>query len=138
MKRLIILVFSLVLIATLAVGCNSGTTISASLGRQFTLSIGQTASISSEKLDIKFLDITEDSRCPKDVTCIWAGQVSCALKLKSGGKAESVKLTQPGLADAGSRQKLGAYTYIFNVEPYPESGREIQKKDYLLLMTVMK
>ena len=37
------------------------------------MGIGQTASIEGEKLVIKFKAVLEDSRCPVNVVCVWAG-----------------------------------------------------------------
>ncbi len=122
---------------SLLIGCTSNT-VKASLGKEFTLAIGQSATFSSENLKIEFLDITEDSRCAKDVQCFWAGQVSCSLEITKNGTAQQVKLTQPGLSDASDGQTVGNYNYRFTVEPYPESTKEIEKKDYRLKMTVSK
>jgi hypothetical protein len=122
---------------SLLIGCTSNT-VKASLGKEFTLAIGQSASFSSENLKIEFLDITGDSRCAKDVECFWAGEVSCSLQITQNGISEQVKLTQPGLSDAGAGQTVGNYNYKFTVEPYPESTKEIEKKDYRLKMTVTK
>ena len=43
------------------------------IGKEFSLGIGQTASIEGEKLVIKFKAVLEDSRCPVNVVCVWAG-----------------------------------------------------------------
>jgi hypothetical protein len=107
-------------------------------GRNFTLAIGQSATIVDEKLGIKFLDVTEDSRCPKNVTCIWEGRVTCSLEVTKDGLKESVNLTQPGLTDAAAGQPLDGYTARFTVAPYPEAGKQIAKSDYRLRMTVSK
>jgi len=107
------------------------------LGDRVTLNIGQTASYEGD-LKVKFLDVTEDSRCPQNVTCIWAGQVSCSLEVTTAGKTEGVTLTQPGLTDAAAGRPVGAYTFRFDVEPYPEAGKQIEKTDYRLLLTVTR
>ena len=44
-----------------------------SLDKEFSLGIGQSASIDGEKLVIKFKAVLEDSRCPINVVCVWAG-----------------------------------------------------------------
>jgi hypothetical protein len=98
MRKLIGLLLVLTVISLL-IGCTSNT-VKASLGKEFTLAIGQSATISSENLKIEFLDVTADSRCPKDVECVWAGEVSCSLQITQNGISEQVKLTQPGLSDA--------------------------------------
>ena len=43
------------------------------INREFSLGIGQTASVEGEKLFIKFKAVLEDSRCPINVVCVWAG-----------------------------------------------------------------
>jgi hypothetical protein len=43
------------------------------INKEFTLGIGQTASIGGENLVIKFKAVLEDSRCPVNVVCVWAG-----------------------------------------------------------------
>lgn len=32
-------------------------------------------------LKIKFLNITEDSRCPSDVVCVWEGQATAVINI---------------------------------------------------------
>ncbi len=43
------------------------------LGEEFELAVHQTAQITDENISITFQEVLEDSRCPVDVTCIWAG-----------------------------------------------------------------
>jgi len=43
------------------------------IDKEFSLGIGQTANIEGEKLVIKFKAVLEDSRCPVNVVCVWAG-----------------------------------------------------------------
>ena len=84
-------------------GCSSGLdAVAAALGEEFSLSIGQSASIEGEYLEIKFLEVTEDSRCARDVTCIQAGWVRCSVDLvrsnpSYGTVPDRMVLNQPGL-----------------------------------------
>ena len=57
------------------------TPISAILDTQFQLQLNQTAVISSENLKIHFTNITEDSRCPSDAQCVWAGRATIAVTI---------------------------------------------------------
>ena len=47
-----------------------------------------------ERVPIRFDAVTEDSRCPPDVQCVWAGRAH--VRLVIGG--EAVELSVPGLA----------------------------------------
>ena len=38
----------------------------------------------SEKMTLEFIDLLEDSRCPPNANCVWAGE--CSLTLKVNGK----------------------------------------------------
>ncbi len=38
------------------------------------LRVGETASLDGGALQISFVDVREDSRCPKDVMCVWSGR----------------------------------------------------------------
>lgn len=112
--------------------------VTASLDKEFTLAIGQTASIRSEGIQIRFKDVVGDSRCPKGVTCVWQGEVSCALQMTVGGVAEDIVWKQPGLTDEHSRINYKGYLFAFEVEPYPEAGKDISKNEYRMKMTVSK
>lgn len=47
------------------------------------------------------LRVLEDSRCPQDVTCVWAGRLVLSARVRDHGRAETVKLT------LGIPQKVG-------------------------------
>jgi len=39
------------------------------------------------KITVKFVEIVEDSRCPPDVNCVWAGNAKIKVTLSKGRKA---------------------------------------------------
>jgi len=45
----------------------------AHLGQKFMLRVGKQLGFDGSSLKIKFLSVGSDSRCPKDVTCVWRG-----------------------------------------------------------------
>lgn len=52
-------------------------------GERKEIPIGSSASysVNGQKVDVKFEKILEDSRCPKDVVCIWEGQAKLQFTL---------------------------------------------------------
>ncbi len=130
---LVIVVLSLVL-----GGCTgSSQEVKAKLGEEFSLQIGQTALLADENVKITFKEVITDSRCPKNVTCIWAGQVSCLTEVTKGGTLNKLVLTQPGLSDPAT-ESFNGYKVAFNVTPYPEAGKQIAQDEYRLVLTVSK
>lgn len=60
---------------------NSQTTPSVDLGADVTLAPGASAAFESASIVVQFLGVTADSRCPRDATCMWAGEVSVLLSI---------------------------------------------------------
>jgi hypothetical protein len=107
------------------------------LGQQFSLGIGQAAAVTGEDFAIKFVALTADSRCPRGVTCIWAGEVSCQVAVTANASSYQVVLTQGGGADQAIQTVVG-HDISFHVEPYPAAGQPITQDQYRLVMTVTK
>jgi len=117
-------------------GCSGKSTdLEAGLGEEVLLAIGQSVILKGEDLSIEFVDVVEDSRCPRDVTCIWEGQAVCALKITSGESVSDLTIVEPGLSPGLSGAVFGTYDLSFTLEPYPESTLEISKDEYKLKLT---
>jgi len=93
-------------------------------------------------ITVKFDDVITDSRCPKNVTCIWAGEVVVLVTLYNDGKKlEQKKLT---LSPTSQLQDLTGNLYAtntlkltgFNVFPYPDTKAKIDKKTYALKIQI--
>lgn len=112
--------------------------VEASLGQEFSLSIGQSALITGQDLEIRFEKVVEDSRCPKDVTCVWAGRVSCIVEFTDSDSLYRMVLTQPGLTDQYAQETYKEYQLTFHVEPYPEADDQISTDEYRLHLVVSK
>ncbi|MDJ0707155.1 MAG: hypothetical protein QNJ46_28095 [Leptolyngbyaceae cyanobacterium MO_188.B28] len=113
------------------------------LDEQVRLSMHQIAIIGSEDLRVELLDITEDSRCPSDVACIQAGQVTATFNLEvlRDGRANDYFIS---LIHSASQAELafenfdGYSIQLINVEPYPISTEEIAISDYVVTIVVSK
>lgn len=60
-------------------------TVPASLNEPFEMRPGQTAVLNDTDASLHFVGIPEDSRCPINVVCVWAGQVRVVLELRLSG-----------------------------------------------------
>ena len=136
MKKFVLLFIALLALALPLVGCATETR--ARLGQEFSLAIGQTATIEGENLKIKFLDVTADSRCPKGATCVWQGEAKSLVSFIINSQTKEVVLTEPGLSAPPFQQTEEGYQVAFSLTPYPEVGKEIEEKDYRLVLTVTR
>ena len=82
----------------------------ATLDAPIQLTPGQSAVFEAEKLEVKFVDIAEDSRCPSDVTCVWAGEIVVRLALRVDGRTQElgIKETQSLVVD-GYADRRGTF-----------------------------
>jgi hypothetical protein len=106
------------------------------LNEEFYLSMGQRALIAEEDLEIRFSEVTEDSRCPTDVTCVWPGRVTSKVEITRAGVSHEVLLTEPGLQDEYSIERHETYELSFHITPYPEAGEEITADEYRLYLII--
>jgi hypothetical protein len=137
--KLGVAVLLLLALAGLIAGCKTQSSeISASTGREFTLPVGKTVAVAGEKLSIRFISIENDSRCPKGVVCIQAGEARCLVQITLQGASSQATFTDKGGIDGYSRAEFDRYKFAFKVTPYPEAGRQIAPGDYQLIMTVSK
>jgi hypothetical protein len=112
--------------------------IEANLDSEFILQINQSAEIKSEDIKIIFLNITSDSRCPSDVTCIWQGQAGIELDVQKGEEESSISLSIGG--DSSPEESIfNAYLIqLVELSPYPISTKNIQPEDYTATIKITK
>jgi hypothetical protein len=136
MRKYILWISAAIIMLLMVIGCGKPAPSQAKLGEEFTLALGQSANIASENLRLKFAELVSDSRCPTGATCIWAGEASCLLDITTSQSTYQKVLTQSG--GSVSKSFFGDYEISYTVAPYPEVGRQIDKKDYRLILTVKK
>src|SRR3990172_3791826 len=100
--------------------------IDTNLGSEFILQINQSAEIKSEDITVTFLNVTSDSRCPSDVTCIWQGQAGIEIDVQKGEEESIVSLSIGG--DSSPEESI-FNSYLIQLVyliPYPISTKNIQ------------
>lgn len=96
-------------------------------------------------ITIKFLSVVSDSRCPKNVNCIWAGEVVVLVEVKEASKKTVEKTITIGFK---RNPKGNETTIIFKgdaftikaitVSPFPEYGVEVDALGYVLHFDVVE
>lgn len=123
---LLLLSFSLVL----AKACDSGDDFN--LGEVFVMEPGQEMTNSTADLTIKWLEVSEDSRCPKNTNCVWEGQAKMNLLVNGDPIVLTLREGKPEEAKANS----GGYVFeAQQLDPYPE-GTVIDPTQYRLQLLV--
>jgi hypothetical protein len=67
-------------------------TVAAEPGVAFSLPIGKAAAINGSGTRLTFRLVREDSRCPTDVTCIWAGDAKIDVTISRNGSSDDTRV----------------------------------------------
>lgn len=109
------------------------------LGDTATISFNQTVVIGSCNLKLTFNGITEDSRCPTDVMCVWEGRAVAGFKAEKQGDLRVFSLTnneKPEVEPKQSIEVFGRTVKLLEVMPYPDSNVAIPAGDYKVKIVV--
>jgi len=124
-------------LAIMAPGCGSsddndlktvetGVPFDATLGSSFRLVDGESV---EELGTLRFEAVTEDSRCPTGVDCVWEGEATVQISLYSGeGATQAKTLTLPGmrhdaldLSEAPAAVHNRMRVHLLQLRPYPRA-----------------
>lgn len=92
--------------------------------------------------DNTFIELVsvEDSRCPSDVTCIWAGNAAVLLRIHQNDTQQEFGLnSNPGEnTGVGVTELLGYRISLIDVSPFPTSDTAgtIELEDYVVELDV--
>ncbi len=104
------------------------------LGEEFELAVHQTAQISAENISVTFQEVLEDSRCPVDVTCIWAGLAKVSLQVSVSGQERELSLSTSPPENSAVFEN---YTFwLISVRPVPRSDRNTDRSAYIVTVRV--
>ena len=129
--------YSVVIMAFIGLNAASADPAKVSLDKEFSLGIGQTASIEGEKLVIKFMAVLEDSRCPINVVCVWAGNGKVELEaIDIDGQNKTVSLNTED--EPGAATLKGHKLKLISLRPPRIDGVPISSGDYSVRLRVEK
>jgi hypothetical protein len=124
--------FALLLSAVALAACGRGGW-SATLDAPVQLAPGQSVVFESDELEVTFVGIDSDSRCPRDVTCVWAGEVVVRLDLRKDGRTK-----QLGVKETEGLPVDGYTVSVLEVLPVRASSQPIAPADYRVTLQVTR
>lgn len=108
-------------------------------GEAFSLSVGQRVTLDTVHASVRFLQVSDDSRCPSQVQCVWAGDGAVMLEVApaDGDAAEDTLHTNP---ESGPRAVVlaGYELTLLRLDPYPETPGQIPPGDYRVTLALIE
>lgn len=106
------------------------------------ISLGET--ITLENHTIKFVEVLEDSRCPENTTCIWAGRARVLVEISEKDKDSFQKTIIFGKVNQGESDDKELFSTNestvlgLTLDPYPNSEEAVNGDAYVLLVYLEK
>ncbi len=104
-------------------------TPAAQVDQPVVLAIGETVKVDELGLELSLRAVEADSRCPSDVTCVWAGDAVVQVAVTpANGEAQTLQLhthLDPKAATIGE-----ARIELLDLAPYPKSSSRIEPQAY--------
>jgi hypothetical protein len=108
------------------------------LDQNFKVKYDKDVAIKGQNLKVKLDSVLEDSRCPKDVKCVWAGDAKIMLSVRRGnGEASTMELHTNGqFAQTGKYQQY--VIKLVALDPYPRTSAKLKPSDYVATLLITK
>jgi hypothetical protein len=107
----------------------------AQTGSRLTLRAGEEKRDARSKIRVRFIAVTEDSRCPEDTTCVWAGNAKVNVKVRRGAGAwKSIELNTT-IAPATVAFE-GYEIALADLTPLPRTDTPTDPKRYAATVTI--
>jgi hypothetical protein len=117
-------------------GCAPATIKEFSLDEPFTLFVRQKAQVA--ELQIQFLGVSQDSRCPVDVECVWAGNAQITLRVSLKDSTEETVITINSYTEPTAAVYEGFRIEFVDLRPVPRSDRPINPAEYRVTLKVSR
>jgi hypothetical protein len=130
----------LVILCLFAVtACDENNPVGPSVGanERFTLAPSEVATVRDFDLNVQFVAVTGDSRCPADALCIQGGDAIVHIRVLDGGASSSYELHTGDSSRAAITHKQVRIALV-ELQPYPFSSRTIAPGEYRATLTASR
>ena len=111
----------------------------ARLGQEFKLRVGQRAAVEGEGFSVRVASVASDSRCPADVTCVWAGNAEVLIEAEAGGSREGLRLNTHGGDEFPKEARHKQYSVgLVALTPHPRTDSKAKAADYVATLVIRK
>ena len=128
-------------VALLGSPAGAGAAQAARVGREFKLEAGRAVTLERGSLRLRFKSVAADSRCPVDVTCVWAGNAEVLVEVGGSGwrGKRTLTLNTNASPERAGEGRYGRYTVkLVGLSPQPRSNRKIAAGQYTATLLVSK
>ena len=128
MKLLIAILLVLVVVGSFSI-------VSAKQGQEISVKIN-TEEKANGGVRIKFVELVDDSRCPVDTNCVWAGNAKIKVQVTRNGKSKVLELNT---MNKGGDPVFAGYKFrLTDLDPDLRSNVRINRNEYVAKIEILK
>lgn len=122
----------LTLILTLAFG--GLVTVDAQTSQRASVRVGRQKKLTRSNVTIRFIEMVEDSRCPKGTQCVWAGNARIKVQIRTGRESKTIEMN----TNTGPKgETIGRYVVMLeSLTPEPAENIRINRNGYTATFSV--
>ena len=131
--------FLIVLCLLAVTACDEQNPVGPTVGvnERFTLAPGEVATVRDVDVNVQFVDVTGDSRCPADALCIQGGDALVHIRVLDRGATAAYEL-HTGDSSRATVTHNRLRIALVELQPYPFSSRTIAPGEYRATLTVSR
>jgi len=103
-----------------------------------TLRIGESITPDGLRATVTLLDVTDDSRCPSDATCVWAGDATVTVRVETPDADAAAVALHTGLADRRTAEASGLRLTLSRLDPLPVAGQPVPREGYRAAIAISR
>jgi hypothetical protein len=107
------------------------------LSERFTLGPGEVGTVRDADLNVQFVNVSGDSRCPADAICIQGGDAVVHIRVIDDGVSSAYEL-HTGDSSRATVTHRQLRVALVELQPYPFSSRTIAPGEYRATLTVSR
>lgn len=124
--------------ATLAAPVTPPATATSRAAADVIVRVGETATPAGFGVTLTLTDVRDDSRCPVDVSCVWAGDATVVLAVTpDGGQVREVVLHLAN-ADARAAEIAGVRIHLESLRPDRQADTTIRRDEYRVSLSLSR
>jgi hypothetical protein len=117
------------------VALGSFSAVSAKQGQEISVKIN-TEERANGGVRLKFVELVEDSRCPVDTNCIWAGNAKIKVRVTRNGKSKVLELNT---MNKGGDPVFAGYKFrLTDLDPDLRTNVRINRNGYVAKIQISK
>lgn len=101
------------------------------------IGISREKRVVKNRLNLRFLEVLEDSRCPIGTDCFWAGNAKIKIQIRKPGGAPKIFELNTAMGDQFVLVE-GYKIQLASLTPHPRADAELRKETYAAIFTVTK